>query len=300
MTGIPGTKPEIILNQWVFIQRYTHPAGIFPLIYQLGLRLYLATGSDNDKLALLGSLAAWDYHLASIFPVPKSRTVHLGLGPADEVRVPTLTGVVPDQLIKGPEAQMELFGEALETVRRLLPEDPLTMEFKHTPLEDLSLLYTFTPVIVGEDGGMTALTRVPELGTVDPHVALNLWALPDPGSHLVQTLAGRAYLVTGDRKTVEAVLANLSAADHLLASRIALPASFPTTGDVSHPMDFTGVMAHEDAMFSLVEDQIRKEIPVKYGDVERKSTSRYTLPSGPRIRRTSLVGVHSAGSTATG
>lgn len=300
MSGTPNTKPEIIINQWVFVQQYKHPSGIFPLIYQLGLRLYMAVGNDNDKLALLTSLAPWDYHLASIFPVPKSRTVHLGLGTPDEVRVPTLAGVVPIQSITSPDKQMGLFADALEAVRRLLPEHPLTLEFKHTPLDDLSLLYCFTQVDVGEDGTMTAHTRIPELTQGSPHVAVNLWAFPDSDTHLIRTLGSRAYLAAGDSKFVEAILANLSIGDYLLGSRIALPSSSQTTGSSGrHPMDLAEVMAHPDTMFSLVDDQVENEIPIKYSDCEQKRAHRYTLPPERRIRRISVVEVDSATGAGT-
>jgi len=302
MVEIPKTQPEIIMNLWAFIQRYRHPSGNFPLIYQLGIRLYAATGSDQDKLALLGKLAAWDYHLASVFPIPESRTVHLGLGPPDEIRVPTLAGVIPVQMISNPEQQMALFGDVMDAIRQSLPENTLTTEFKHTPLEDLSLLYTFTPVDVGEDGKMIARTRAPELTMGEPYVARNLWAFPDSKSRLVETLAGRAYLATGDRIEVEGILANLAVADHFLLNRVELPKPIPTTEtgeNRSRSKDFTTIKAHEDAMFSLVDDQILKEIPSKYADCEKKRTHRYTLPVGDSIRHATIVWADSSGNTAT-
>jgi hypothetical protein len=301
MVEIPKTQPEIIMNLWAFIQLYRHPSGNFPLIYQLGIRLYAATGSDENKLAMLGKLATWDFHLASIFPVPESRSVHLGLGPISEISVPTLKGVVPPQKISNLEQQMALFGDAMEAARQLLPENTLTAGFKHTPLEDLSLLYTFTPVDVGEDGKMTARTRVPELTMGDPNVALNLWAFQDSESRLVQTLAGRAYLATGNRIEAEAVLANLAVADHFLLNRIEMPTPIPITENgesISHPKDFTTFKMHEEAMFSLVENHILKEIPLKHIDCEKKMTHQYTLPANGRIRNATVVWADDSGGTA--
>jgi hypothetical protein len=289
----PKAPPEIIINQWVFVQHYKTPDGEFPLIYQLGVRLYAATGSDNEKLALLGKLAAWDFHLASIFSVPESRSVHLGL--AGDPRAPTLKGVVPIQLATGPEQQMALFADTLEAVRKRLPEDPLTNDFKHTPLEDLSLLYTFTQVDVDENGRMKALTRHPELSTGEPQVGVNLWAFPDRDPRLVQSVAGRAYLAPGDRASVEAILENLSAADYLLASRVALPTPLAMAdhggGAAPGPMGASATAADEEAVFAFVEDQIQEQIPVKYTDLKREGTHRFTLPSHGTIRHSSVVSV---------
>lgn len=219
-------QPDIIVNLWPFVQRYKHPDGEFELIFQIGVRCYAALGSDDEKIAMLEKLAAWDYHLASVYAIPETRTVHLGLG--GDPHIPTLVGVVPVQSVASKEEKVALFLYVIDAVRESLPDNEITADFKNTPSEALSLLYLFTPVVVDEDGEMIAITRSREAGS-KPHLAVNLWAFPDLVSRLVQSVAGRAYLAGGERAEVEAILANLTAAEYPFASRLAMPASFPAT-----------------------------------------------------------------------
>ena len=57
-------EPEIILNLW-----YVYDD--LGMIYSLRARCYVATGPDEEKLALLQRFAATDYLIASSFPVPE-------------------------------------------------------------------------------------------------------------------------------------------------------------------------------------------------------------------------------------
>jgi hypothetical protein len=277
--------PEIIVNVWSFLQRYKGAE----LVYQLGIRLYAVSGSDDDKLDILRTLAPFDYHLASVFPLPESLSVQFGF-PSEGGAI--LKGLIPVETVARKYKKLELFADIIDTVRQSLPENPLTREFKHAPYESLNFLYVNTPVEVDENGNMTARSIDPKLNQGDLHVAVNLWAFPEMNSTAIQALAGRAYLVAGDKIPIEAMLANLAVADYFLANRFALPASFSTPQNspiISESTDLTAVTSQNDALFAPVLDQIEKEIPSKYVDWQKKQTRRYILPANISARRASIV-----------
>ena len=57
-------NPEIIVNLWYILHK---PTGV---VYNLAGRTYYASGTDEEKLALLKQLASTDYLLATQFSVP--------------------------------------------------------------------------------------------------------------------------------------------------------------------------------------------------------------------------------------
>jgi hypothetical protein len=277
-------KPEIIVNLWSFLQRHK---GI-DLVYQLGIRLYSVTGSDDDKLDILMKLAAWDFHLASVFPVPEVLSVQFGF-PSEGGSI--LKGLIPAETASKYK-KLELFADTIDAVRQSLPENPLTSEFKHTPYESLKFLHVNTQIVVDENGNMKARTMDPTLNQGDPHLAVNLWVFPEINSSAIQAFAGRAYLVAGDKIPIEPLLANLAVADHFLVNRFAIPASFSTiqnSGIIPDRTDLTDVTSQNDALFTPVLELIKKEIPSKYVDWQKKTTRQYILPINISARRASIV-----------
>lgn len=65
-------NPEIILNLWAI-----HDPGD-NVIYGLAGRAYFASGTDEEKLALLKQLAVSDYVLALRMPVPERFSIESG------------------------------------------------------------------------------------------------------------------------------------------------------------------------------------------------------------------------------
>jgi len=78
-------EPEIILNLW-FVRDHRG------LLYSLRARCYVATGSDEEKLAFLRGFATQDYLIAQEFPLPEPsgdtqiRPMRVTAKPANENR----------------------------------------------------------------------------------------------------------------------------------------------------------------------------------------------------------------------
>jgi hypothetical protein len=105
--------PEIILNLWYV----TDETGA---IYSLRAHPYVATGTDDEKLAFLRSRADLDYLIASPFPIPERFHIHVGDGgntQSSERRIPVTFGSALE-VIGGVGA---LFEDAFRRLKERLP-----------------------------------------------------------------------------------------------------------------------------------------------------------------------------------
>ncbi|MCY3019301.1 MAG: hypothetical protein NTW87_09785 [Planctomycetota bacterium] len=276
-------QPEVIANLWTFFGAFLHGQ----LNYQVGIRLYVATGTDNEKTAMLRTLAAWDFHLAHMFPPSGGKTVLTGFPGGGSMEV---EGVMPANA-PGMEP-VDWCHNAFDGVRNSLPEHRLAGGIRRASLDTTNLLNVHTPVDVDKNGNMTARTSDPQLARSKPTVAANLWAFAEGTPACVHALAGRAYLLAGGRADIDRTLKNLAANDWLAARPVPVPASFSATlgGQVvSGRADVSAVSSQQDLLFAPVFEQIEKEIPVKHADWAKKMTHRYVLPREQLIRRALLV-----------
>lgn len=277
-------QPEVIANLWTYMAAFAKGQ----LTYQVGIRLYVATGTDDEKTALLRTLAAWDFHLAHVFPPACGKTVLSGLPGGGTME---LNGVMPANA-PGMEV-MEWFQNAFDGIKNLLPEHPTASGTRRAPLDLTNLLNVHTPVDVDKDGNMVARTSDPQLARNKPTVATNLWAFADAKPPCVDALAGRTYLLAGRSADVEKVVKNLAANDWLLACRVPVPGSFSTTfggQTVAGRADASAVSSQQDALFAPVLAQIEHDIPTKHTDWEKKRTHRYVLPHDNLVRHAWLLG----------
>jgi len=275
-------QPEVIANLWTFNGAFATGQ----LIYQVGIRLYVATGSDDQKTAMLRALAAWDFHLARVFPPSGCGTTFLEMPGGGCVKV---DGVLPASSA-GPV--MDRFDYAFDAIKASLPEHRSAGGVRRAPLDLTNLLNVHTPVDVDKDGKMTARTSDPQLARDNPTVAANLWAFAEADSSCVRALAGRAYLLAGQPADSDGILRNLAAADWLLARRLPVPGAFSVAIDgqaVRNRADVSAVSSQQDSLFVPVLEQIEQEIPVQHSDWERQRTHRYTLPRNLLTRRAHVV-----------
>lgn len=100
--------PEIILNLWY----YTDETGQF--IFALAGRAYIASGTDEEKTALLKQLAKTDYLLAIDLPVPE----HYVADYAGKMR----RGIAHVSELDNPETQL------FEGIYRVIEADLSTMD----------------------------------------------------------------------------------------------------------------------------------------------------------------------------
>ena len=122
--GDAPVQPEVIANLWTFNGAFMSGQ----LIYQVGIRLYVATGSDDEKTAMLRTLAAWDYHLAHVFPPSCGTTVLTGIPGVGSMEV---KGVMPANA-PGMEL-MDRFQDAFEAIKKSLPEHPSAGGIRRAP-----------------------------------------------------------------------------------------------------------------------------------------------------------------------
>jgi hypothetical protein len=100
-----AVEPEICLNLWWFLDVKAK------LAYHLAGRAYALSGTDDEKVKILQSLAATDFHIARNFAIPQRFTVVTDHG--------KLTGVTDDTLIRRHHA--DIFEEVFAALDKDLP-----------------------------------------------------------------------------------------------------------------------------------------------------------------------------------
>ena len=104
-------EPEICLNLWWFFD----VAG--QLVYRLAGRAYALAGTDDEKLSLLKSLAATDFHIARNFAVPQRFTL---MSQGEKI-----AGVTNDTVIR--QRHGEVFEEVFAALDKDLPAQVQTI-----------------------------------------------------------------------------------------------------------------------------------------------------------------------------
>jgi hypothetical protein len=132
------SEPEIILNLWYLFD----DRGV---IYSLRARAYVQSGSDEEKLRFLHSLAERDYMIARPFPVPER--FHTTVVDEDgQWKVPVMTMQILETQ-GGFVSVADLFEEAVRAIERDLPGQT-KLSIPKTPLTCL------TPLFVDDEGNI--------------------------------------------------------------------------------------------------------------------------------------------------
>ncbi|UCD31989.1 MAG: hypothetical protein JSV38_14695 [Desulfobacterales bacterium] len=100
---------EIVLNLW-----YVHDED--GLIYSLRVKVYVAEGSDEDKLAFLQERAQLDYLVAEPFEVPKR--FHLKIGDRADSRIMPVSHV---SMLDTVDSPISLFEDAIKSIESRMP-----------------------------------------------------------------------------------------------------------------------------------------------------------------------------------
>lgn len=131
---------EVILNLWYVID----DAG---LIYSLRARCYLHSGTDEEKLAFLRSVAETDYLIAQTFPIPEGFHTTLTNGDIRE-RVPmaTYSG------IRVTAPFVSLFEDAIQEMEKQIPKQT-RLRIGQQPIACM------TPLLGDQDGNIRPLTE---------------------------------------------------------------------------------------------------------------------------------------------
>ncbi len=136
------TSPEIILNLWYYVDE-DHQ-----FIFALAGRAYIASGSDEEKTALLKQLAATDYPMAYKLPTPDRYVTFY----ADRMR----PGIAPASELDDPATQ--LFEEVYQAIEADLAK---MAEDRNCPVEDFKIpdnpLFVMTALYQEDEGVVRVL-----------------------------------------------------------------------------------------------------------------------------------------------
>lgn len=136
------TSPEIILNLWYYVDEEQQ------FIFALAGRAYMASGTDEEKTALLKQLAATDYPLVLKLPTPDRYVTFY----ADKMR----PGIAPASELDDPATQLfEVVYQAIEADLAKMAED------RDWPLDDYKIpdnpLFVMTALYQEDGGGVRVL-----------------------------------------------------------------------------------------------------------------------------------------------
>jgi transcription initiation factor IIF auxiliary subunit len=131
---------EIILNLWFVIDDEG-------LIYSLRARCYVHSGTDEEKLAFLQSVAETDYLIAQSFEIPERfhTTIYNEHG-SDKLPVASYNG------IRATVPFATLFEDVMQEMEKQIPKQT-TLRIGQQPI------VCMTPLLADEDGTMCPLTE---------------------------------------------------------------------------------------------------------------------------------------------
>jgi ankyrin repeat protein len=269
-------EPEVVMNLWVFVQSI----GPIHVIYELGVRPYVMSGSDDEMTKLLKELAVSDFHFARRFPLPDryylkvreeggrfiASTSSDPLRAGERVRK-GLALVRPD--ISGMQ-QMEYFPEALDVVEKSLPARRVGIDgVEKVPIVNRgSLLSVITNVNVDDKGNQVARLDDPRR-YASPSAVVNLWMFRDEKAKAICALSGRGYMVHGSDSDKARILKTLARNDFSMVKGLPVPESFST--DVGGKFKNGGVLTissdntYSRDLFNEVYQAIEHEIPTAIG-----------------------------------
>jgi hypothetical protein len=133
------SNQEIILNLWYVIDDER-------MIYSLRARCYVHSGTDEEKLAYLQSVAETDYLIAQTFPIPERFHTTVSNGNlSDKLPVATYSG------IRKSVPFAALFEDAIQEMEKQVPKQTRLLIGKQP-------IVCMTPLLGDEDGNMRPLT----------------------------------------------------------------------------------------------------------------------------------------------
>lgn len=134
-------NPEVCVNLWAYLDEQT---GYIPRVSGRG---YVMTGTDNDKLATLHTLAKTDFLIAPWLPIPKNVKVVTENG--------TLNGMTTPAVLNDSASFNAIFEQVFRQIDRTIPKQ---LKFNGSDYEEFCLkipnepLYVLTTVIEYDDG----------------------------------------------------------------------------------------------------------------------------------------------------
>lgn len=135
-------NPEIILNLWYYVDEDQQ------FIFALAGRAYMASGTDEEKTALLKQLAATDYPLALQLPTPDRYVTFF----ADKMR----PGIAPVSELDDPATQ--LFEEVYQAIEADLAK---MAQEQNCPVDEFKIpdnpLFVMTALYLEDEGGVRVL-----------------------------------------------------------------------------------------------------------------------------------------------
>jgi hypothetical protein len=197
---------EAVANLWSFVN--------CGRITEVGVRLYIISGTDDEKMQFLKVLAPYDFCFAARFAVPY------------RLRGMKLQGF---EAAMGQVEYLDFFRETWDPIRESLPVHRLGIVGKSTavaPFDSRSLLHLYTAVKVDSTGGHCPYLPNQQLPADKSKLVLNSWTFADSQSSKAFAVAGRPYMAAGDNAHLNGVLRRLAPDDYLLASRLSVPDSF--------------------------------------------------------------------------
>jgi hypothetical protein len=268
-------EPEVVMNLWVFIQS----VGPMSVIYELGVRPYMMSGSDDQMTWLLKELAVSDFHFARRFPLPDRYYLKIeddggwlrassgDTMPAEGKVRKGLALVRPD--ISGMN-QMEYFREALDVIEKSLPTRRLGLDGIETRIPSVNrrnLLSVITNVNVDDRGNQISLLDDPRRYEA-PSAVANLWMFRDERASAIYALSGRGYMVHGSESERMRILKSLTPNDYQLAQPQPVPAHFSAQLEGKARSGLIAVSSdrsYSKDLFSDVYQSIGQEIPAAIG-----------------------------------
>ncbi|MEZ4599012.1 MAG: hypothetical protein R2940_04400 [Syntrophotaleaceae bacterium] len=231
-------EPEVVMNLWIFTEQF----GQSRLIYEVAVRPYMMTGSDEEKLKWLRELAISDFHFARRFALPSDR-FYVELMKQDGrimgVRSYAEMKDGPD-ILKGlalwlPDASheenMDYFTHALDEIQTTLPTRRLGCDGPEAPRPSVNrknLLNVLTHVFVDSEGNQVAQVDDARRNSPASPVA-NLWLFHDPKAKAIHALSGRAYMLHGSEPENVTVAKALAPYDFSMAKGFPVPDEFSAT-----------------------------------------------------------------------
>ncbi|HRH98071.1 MAG TPA: DUF4339 domain-containing protein [Prosthecobacter sp.] len=259
---------EVIANIWTFV-RGEHAR-------ELGVRLYMTSGTDNEKTAFLKALAQHDFRFAWRFPVPER---------FKSIRMGGHFGLDLNPL--------EFFKDTWDIVKKSLPVHRVGITNKtnvSAPLETGNLLSVYTCIEVDSDGNQRAHLPGQQVSGAKPTLLLNRWGFADDKSSQVFAVAGRAYLAAGSDQQLDALLAQLASDDYLLAPRF----SVSSQTDV----ESSALLSHQ-VFFEPVIRDIENSVPNSFIDSKNPKAIQFSFRTEDARVKTTVVTENQNGKVAT-
>jgi len=283
--------PEVVMNCWVFIQSI----GPVNIIYELGVRPYVMTGSDEEKTALLRDLAISDFHFARRFTLPADR-YYIKITERNGAIVSASSG---DKMEEGKDVrkglalvrpdisgmhQLEYFREALDLIEKSLPTRRLGIDGPETEAPKVNrrnLLSVVTNVNIDGQGNQVPRVEDSRRNSAPSPVA-NLWMFQDDKAKANYALSGRAYMVHGSDSEKARILKALASYDFSMVSVLPIPEEFSATVDGKARKGLLAISPdgrYKKELFKDVLQAFEREVPAAIG-IDGKMKNRVAISSG--------------------